>query len=707
MNNRKATKRALLTSVMALVMCVVMLVGTTFAWFTDTASTNVNKIQAGNLDVELYYGNTADGADGTVWEKLENNSPALKFIQANNTTGAEFYWEPGGTYSLPALKVVNNGSLKLKYKVQITGINANRGGAKLNEVIDWTISNDGTPIAGTNEYALDAKNGVVVDSDILTIKGHMDEMANNDYQGLIIDGVGITVYATQMTGEYDSSVNDYDKNATYPVEIVSVIENAAMTANKDAGGTVTNYTYENSDQTVKTTVPASAVNSGATPTVTIKPTAVDATASATIKAAGKDAIAYDISVAHLATGNTEKVTVEIYLGKNLTGVQVYHNAVPMGASDFSYDPATGFVTIETATFSPFSIAFDAPIALGRDEASYTLEQFNALTEIPEGIKTVYLNIGDVSLADGDVTIGNKDICDMWTWDRDTNHNVGDILKDGRKVYMVRDTDTIYSSNKPGITLYIGGSVNDNKEGGLNNKGDGNDPRCITLSIPDASNVVFTKDFTVNGYFRMNTGWSDGRNLGGAFYNRTVKSVLFDRSTFNGIWIQNGGFFADSLTLDGCTFNAYTNKVSANDSNPLWFCNIRTCDVTVKNCTFKASRPIKVVEQGVFGANVTITGNKFDMSLTNSADDASKPKNDAIMFSTLIGETQWNPAGTLGNVVVSGNEVTGANALLTFFKPSQITMADGATFKVSNNTLNGAKSSVEWKTATEYTPDFVK
>ena len=52
-NNQKATKRALLTSVMALVMCVVMLVGTTFAWFTDTASTAVNKIVAGNLNVDI------------------------------------------------------------------------------------------------------------------------------------------------------------------------------------------------------------------------------------------------------------------------------------------------------------------------------------------------------------------------------------------------------------------------------------------------------------------------------------------------------------------------------------------------------------------------------------------------------------------------------------------------------------------------------
>ena len=341
---------------------------------------------------------------------------------------------------------------------------------------------------------------------------------------------------------------------------------------------------------------------------------------------------------------------------------------------------------------------------GSKENPYSLDEFNALTEIPASTTDVYVNIGDVSLADGDVTIGNQNICDFWTWDKDTSHKVGDILEDGRKVYMVRDNDTIYSSNKPGINLYISGSVKDNPEGGLNQS----NSHSITLSIPDASKVVFTKDFTVNGYFRMNTGWSDGRNLGGAVYNRTVKSVLFDHSTFNGIWIQNGGFFADSLTLDGCTFNAYENKTSANDSNPLWFCNIRTCDVTVKNCTFKASRPIKVVEQAVFGANVTITDNKFDMSLTNSANDASKPKNDAIMFSTLIGETQWNPAGTLGNVVVSGNEVTGATALLTFFNPSQITMANGATFKVSNNELGaGVKESVVWKSSEELTPDYVQ
>ena len=53
MTNNKSTKRALFTSALALLMCVTMLIGTTFAWFTDTASTAVNKIQAGNLKVDI------------------------------------------------------------------------------------------------------------------------------------------------------------------------------------------------------------------------------------------------------------------------------------------------------------------------------------------------------------------------------------------------------------------------------------------------------------------------------------------------------------------------------------------------------------------------------------------------------------------------------------------------------------------------------
>ena len=198
MNNKRATKRALLTSVMALVMCVVMLVGTTFAWFTDTASTGVNKIQAGNLDVGLEM----KDANGK-WVSAEGET--LTFKTKDNRAADQILWEPGCTYELPELRVVNNGNLALKYKIQITGI---QGDAKLNEVIDWTINDAAIDLT---EQHLAAKT----EGAAFTIKGVMQTTAGNEYQGLSIDGIGITVYATQDTVENDSFGPDYDENATY------------------------------------------------------------------------------------------------------------------------------------------------------------------------------------------------------------------------------------------------------------------------------------------------------------------------------------------------------------------------------------------------------------------------------------------------------------------------------------------------------------
>ena len=117
MNNKKATKRALLTSVMALVMCVVMLAGTTFAWFTDTASTGVNKIVAGNLDVDI------------IGENSNEHVATLNFTKANAATDAgateAVLWEPGCRYLTQGFRIANKGNLALKWKAVVNkGITA-------------------------------------------------------------------------------------------------------------------------------------------------------------------------------------------------------------------------------------------------------------------------------------------------------------------------------------------------------------------------------------------------------------------------------------------------------------------------------------------------------------------------------------------------------------------------------------------------------
>ena len=203
MTNHKSTKRALLGSVMAMVLCLAMLVGATFAWFTDTASTGVNKIQAGNLDVQLVdeNGNSLEGK-------------TLEFKKAANAAeGEAVLWEPGCTYELPAVYVKNNGNLALKYKVTITGIN---GSAKLNDVIDWTIND--ADLSADHSLAAGAT------SEALTIKGHMKESAGNEYMNESIDGIAITVAATQDTVENDSLGNTYDKDAKYPIVAMDTLQ---------------------------------------------------------------------------------------------------------------------------------------------------------------------------------------------------------------------------------------------------------------------------------------------------------------------------------------------------------------------------------------------------------------------------------------------------------------------------------------------------
>ena len=222
MTSSKSTKRALVSSALAILMCVAMLIGTTFAWFTDTASSGVNKIQAGNLDVDLEM-----STDGTNWESAEGRT--LTFKTKDNRAAGQILWEPGCTYELPQLRVVNKGNLALKYKIQITGI---QGDAKLNEVIDWTIND--AAINLTEKHLLAGQTGAA-----FTIKGHMQESAGNDYRNLTIDGIGITVVATQDTVENDSNGNTYDENAEYP----SITTGATL--NEVFGGANIDFGYGN------------------------------------------------------------------------------------------------------------------------------------------------------------------------------------------------------------------------------------------------------------------------------------------------------------------------------------------------------------------------------------------------------------------------------------------------------------------------------
>ena len=235
MNNKKTTKRALLSSVMAIVLCLAMLIGTTFAWFTDSASTAVNKIQAGTLDIELQY----QKADGT-WEDAEGKT--LDFKKPSGHENESILWEPGCTYELPAIRILNKGNLALKYKLAITGI---KGDAKLNEAIVWT-NGTGELLSEYTGTMIPGQNGNVTES--IVIKGHMKEDAGNEYQGKSIEGIAITVAATQYTYENDSINNQYDVNAPFPVVAAALVNTTGETVVKAQ------------DNSIKLTAPAGSLS---------------------------------------------------------------------------------------------------------------------------------------------------------------------------------------------------------------------------------------------------------------------------------------------------------------------------------------------------------------------------------------------------------------------------------------------------------------
>lgn len=227
MTSSKSTKRALLTSALALLMCVTMLVGATFAWFTDTASTGVNKIQAGNLKMEVSYKNTSDGAFTVLNE-------------STNVFKQDTLWEPGHV-EYAVLNVKNIGTLALKYKLGIniageTGSTNVLGNEfKLSDYIKFGVVDE--DLSGKTR---DEMVAAVTDSKLIkegySKESHLDTTDANETVTLVVwmptdvgnkanykvgaavpeINLGINVAATQYTHESDSFGNQYDKDAQYP-----------------------------------------------------------------------------------------------------------------------------------------------------------------------------------------------------------------------------------------------------------------------------------------------------------------------------------------------------------------------------------------------------------------------------------------------------------------------------------------------------------
>lgn len=234
MRKCKDTKRALLISVLSVALCLAMLVGTTFAWFTDVARTGYSTITSGRLDIVLQYW------DGETWKSAEGET--LNFVKAAGHEAEEILWEPGCTYYLPEVRVFNNGTLAVKYEYDTSKF-VFTGDTKLLDALEFVGEAEGDD-PESPAILLPGKF-----SNPLKIGFHMKETAGNEYQGLTLTGAQIAVVATQATSESDSFDNTYDKDAQYPIsvttgdELQTIVSNATAPVNIVLANSITTNNF--------------------------------------------------------------------------------------------------------------------------------------------------------------------------------------------------------------------------------------------------------------------------------------------------------------------------------------------------------------------------------------------------------------------------------------------------------------------------------
>ena len=225
MENNKRTK---LISVLLIVLCLSLCVGATYAYFTDSVTSTGNKIQAGNLKIDL--------------QLLDRITPEWKSIATEPNAVFDYdLWEPGYT-DLKVLRVVNNGNLAIQWEARLVSDNTEIDSelAKIIEV--YIVTGDGNTAidqialpakaadlatwgtkTGTLDQFINSENAIASGNLVATtdpkastyiaIALHMPTTAENEYQDKLIADFDIQLVATQYTHESDAFDNQYDKDA--------------------------------------------------------------------------------------------------------------------------------------------------------------------------------------------------------------------------------------------------------------------------------------------------------------------------------------------------------------------------------------------------------------------------------------------------------------------------------------------------------------
>ncbi|MBR2466757.1 MAG: hypothetical protein IKB38_07520 [Clostridia bacterium] len=380
----KNTKKSLVSRVIALVLCFSMLLGSSYAWFTDSAISEGNVIKSGNLDVEMYWSDTFLAADSAEWK----NADGVPVFTYDN-------WEPGYT-EVKYVKVKNAGNLSLRWRLSIEAEGLvtdladvidvyyiNPVSSSVNTLEDRSSSGVLSEVLGGHK----ATEGVLLPEGessplytsgeaILAVAFHMQEDAGNAYQGMSIgDGFKLKLIATQFNYESDVFGPDYDKDSQWPNEEFtgnSASVSVVPTADSKVSSAVS---MTSSDGAITADVPAGVKLQSETSKLTLKVGDVsDSRANITLSAT-EAALSIDVHIDGVAEDNDVVMTIGIKellpVGLNMGNYRFYHvedgvtvemilladGATP-AHNNYEYDPATGDVVLYLKSFSEVALVAD-------------------------------------------------------------------------------------------------------------------------------------------------------------------------------------------------------------------------------------------------------------------------------------------------------------------------------------------------------------
>lgn len=222
----KAVKRSIAICVLTLIMCVSLLVGVTFAWFTDSITNSGNVIQAGNVDITWEY-------------KTLGSDEAYAPVTAETPLFDEgTVWEPGLSKGYD-FKVTNSGSLAADFKLTFENV-MSAGMADITEVLVVSVDSN---VKGTVKE-LSAKDAFIIESRIeagaekeFSVEIKMLSSESQDvYQNAMVSfDLGLYAKQTNEDAVYDDNYTDpsFDAVDTVNKLIAAAPEGGVVTLPED------------------------------------------------------------------------------------------------------------------------------------------------------------------------------------------------------------------------------------------------------------------------------------------------------------------------------------------------------------------------------------------------------------------------------------------------------------------------------------------